>query len=123
MSAEVPDRQRLTDHMVRCQLELNETWKHIAERGGTSEPTLRRLRDQSSYSKPLTKRNKVSIERGLFWRPGAVDKVLEDPAYMPDGRPLTAYASVDEVVAYLSEMRAGRPQDYREVLHRLDIQR
>lgn len=121
MSADGQARQRLTDHMVRCQHELNETWKHIAERGGTSDPTLRRLRDPSSYGKPLTRRNKVSIEKGLFWRPGAVDRILADPAYVPDGRPLTRYASVEEIAAYLAEVRADRPRDFGEVLHRLDI--
>lgn len=126
MSANESDRTRLTELIERCQPELGELWKTTAERGGMSEQTLRRLRNPRYYDRDLTPANKKGIEDALHWPRGAVDRVLEDPEHVPDGnktdRRISSQASVEDIVRYLADLRADRPADFREALHRLDIQ-
>jgi hypothetical protein len=121
MSADESGRERLAGHIDRCRLELGLQWKELAAISKISAPTLRRICDPKDFGRPVTDRSKAGIERGLRWRPGAVDRILAEPGYEPDGRPLGRDASVDDIVRYLDDLRAVAPADFEQVLHRLDI--
>jgi hypothetical protein len=125
MSANASDRQRLTEHMVRCQPTFGELWVKTAERGGMSEQTLRRLRNPRYYDRELTPANKSGIEDAMYWQAGDVDRVLADPGYVPVSRKVNRRvdlgSSVENIAAYLDDLRAARPGEFQQVLQRLDI--
>lgn len=125
MSANASGRQRLTEHMLRCQSGFGELWVKTAERGGMSEQTLRRLRNPRYYDKQLTPANKSGIENAMYWQAGDVDRVLADPGYVPVSRKVNRRvdlgSSVENIAAYLDDLRAARPAEFQQVLRRLDI--
>jgi hypothetical protein len=121
MSADESPRQRLAEHMNRCRLELGLQWKEFATISKVSVATLRRICDPKDFDRPVSDRSKAGIEKGLRWRPGAVDRILAEPNYRPDGRPLGRDASIEDIVRYLDDLRAVAPGDFQQVLHRLDI--
>ena len=121
MSADESGRERLAVHINRCRLELGLQWKELAHISKVSAPTLRRICDQKDFARPVSERSKAGIEKGLRWRAGAVDRILSEPGYRPDGRPLGRDASVEDIVRYLDDLRAIAPSDFAQVLHRLDI--
>jgi hypothetical protein len=125
MSANVSGRQRLTEHMLRCQPGFGELWVVTAKRGGMSEQTLRRLRNSRYYGKELTPANKSGIEDAMYWLVGDVDRVLADPDYVPVSRKVNRRvdlrSSVENIATYLDELRAARPGEFQQVLQRLDI--
>ncbi|MBP2319847.1 hypothetical protein JOF56_000232 [Kibdelosporangium banguiense] len=125
MSAHESGRERLTAHVRRCQALLEELWEVTAERGKLSEQTLRRLRNPRYYDKELTPANKTGIEDALYWNVGDVDRVMQDPDFVPVSRKVNRRidlaASVEDIAGYLDDLRAGRPADFQQALHRLDI--
>ena len=125
MSANVSGRERLTEHMLRCQPGFGELWVVTAKRVGMYEQTLRRLRNPRYYDKDLTPANKSGIEDSFYWLVGDVDRVLDDPDYVPVSRKVNRRvdlgASVENIAIYLDELRAARPAEFQQVLQRLDI--
>jgi hypothetical protein len=121
MSADEEGRQRLAMHMNRCRLALGLMWKELADISRVSEATLRRLCEPKDFHRTINDLTKARIERGLRWRVGAVDRILAEPDYQPDGRPLGRDASVEDIVRYLDDLLAVAPDDFQQVMHRLDI--
>jgi hypothetical protein len=121
MSADESGRRRLAMHIDRCRLELGLQWKELAANSKVAVATLRRICEPKDFSRSIHALTKAGIERGLRWRAGAVDRILAEPGYRPDGRPLGRDASVEDIVRYLDDLRAVAPGDFQQVLHRLDI--
>ena len=114
----MPDSREITSplagHMEARRIELGRTWREVAAAGGTTYETLRLVMIGKSVPRSLTKK---SIELGLEWAPGSVDRVSQGQQPIPvQTPPASTETSVDEIMQIVDGL-SGEAK--RELLSRL----
>ncbi|MEV4312988.1 hypothetical protein [Actinocrispum sp. NPDC049592] len=119
---QVEARRRLTRLVHSARIEQGMQIQDLAEKGKVRLSTLRRALNK--HDTPISAATQRGIERALDWPDNATDRILADPAYVPQPiiRPLHPRTSTaNDVIAFLDRFLAEQPTEHQKLRALLDI--